>query len=89
MEDKALIELMRDMLNYKKREARYLFIALIAVVVMNLLMVGAFLYFESQMETSVVTTTEQEVSGDESDIVNGDQVQGDQYNDKSQNRSGE
>lgn len=53
---------------------------------MNLLMVGAFLYFEAHMETEVTTTT-QEVSGDESDIVNGDQVQGDQYNDKSQNRS--
>ena len=83
MEDKALIELMRDMLNYKKKEARYLFIALIAVIVMNLLMVGAFLYFESQMETTVTTTTttttEQEVNGDDGNIVNGDQ-----YNDVSE-----
>lgn len=86
MEDKALLELMRDLLDYKRKEARFLFIALIAVIVMNLLMVGAFLYFEAHMETEVTTTT-QEVSGDESDIVNGDQVQGDQYNDKSQNRS--
>lgn len=86
MEDKALLELMRDLLDYKRKEARFLFIALIAVIVMNLLMVGAFLYFEEHMETEVTTTT-QEVSGDESDIVNGDQVQGDQYNDKSQNRS--
>lgn len=84
MEDKALIELMRDMLSYKKKEARYLFIALIAVVCMNLLMVGAFLYFESHMQTSVTTTTttEQSVEGDDGNIVNGDQ-----YNDKSQNRS--
>lgn len=86
MEDKALIELMRDMLNYKKKEARFLFIALIAVIAMNLFTVGAFLWYEANMETTVTTTT-QEVSGDESDIVNGDQVQGDQYNDKSQNRS--
>lgn len=57
MEDKALIALMRDMLEYKKKEARFLFIALIAVVVMNLLMVGAFLYFESQMQTTTTTTT--------------------------------
>lgn len=86
MEDKALIALLRDMLEHKKREARYLFIALIVVIVMNLLTVGAFLYYEAHMKTTVTTTT-QEVSGDESDIVNGDQVQGDQYNDKSQNRS--
>ena len=84
MEDKALIELMMDMLAYKKKEARYLFIALIAVICMNLLMVGAFLYFESQMETvtTTTTTTTQEVDGEDNDIVNGDQ-----YNDESQNRS--
>lgn len=83
MEDKALIALMKDMLDYKKKEARYLFIALIAVVVMNLLMVGAFLYFESQMQTTTTTTTTtQSVDGEGNDIVNGDQ-----YNDKSQNRS--
>lgn len=86
MEDKALIALMKDMLEYKKKEAKFLFIALIAVIIMNLLMVGAFLYYEAHM-TTTVTTTEQEVSGDESDIVNGDQVNGDQYNDESQNRS--
>lgn len=82
MEDKALIELLKDMLAYKKREARYLFIALIFVIVINLATVGAFLFYESQMETSVTTTTEQRTSGSESDIVNGDQ-----YNDESQNRS--
>lgn len=82
MEDKALIELMRDMLSYKKKEARYLFIALISVIVINLLMVGAFLYFESHMVTTTTTTTTQTVDGEENDIVNGDQ-----YNDKSQNRS--
>ena len=83
MEDKALIALMRDMLEYKKKEAKFLFIALIAVVVMNLLMIGAFLYFESQMQTTTTTTTTtQSVDGEGNDIVNGDQ-----YNDKSQNRS--
>lgn len=86
MEDKALIALLRDMLEHKKREARYLFIALVAVIIMNVVTVGAFLYYESHMTTTVTTTT-QEVSGDESDIVNGDQIQGDQYNDESQNRS--
>lgn len=83
MEDRALIELMKDMLSYKKKEAKFLFIALIAVIVMNLLMVGAFLYFESHMVTTqTTTTTTQTVDGEENDIVNGDQ-----YNDESQNRS--
>lgn len=86
MEDKAMIELMKDMISYKKKESKFLFIALICVVIMNLLEVGAFLWFESQWEytdTVTTTTTEQEVSGDESDIVNGDQ-----YNDSSKNQSG-
>lgn len=48
---------------------------------MNLLMVGAFLYFESHMVTTTTTTTTQTVDGEENDIVNGDQ-----YNDESQNR---
>ena len=82
MEDKALIALMKDMLEYKKREARYLFIALIAVIILNLGTVGAFLYYEANMETTTTTTTTQTVDGEENDIVNGDQ-----YNDKSQNRS--
>lgn len=83
MEDKALINLFQDMLEYKKREARYLFIALISVIVINLLMVGAFLYFESHMQTTTTTTTTtQTVDGEKNDIVNGDQ-----YNDKSENRS--
>lgn len=80
MEDKALIELMRDMLNYKKKEAKFLFIALLVVICMNLVEVGAFLYFEAHMETT--TTTTQTVDGEQNDIVNGDQ-----YNDESQNRS--
>ena len=86
MEDKAMIELMKDMISYKKKESKFLFIALICVVIMNLLEVGAFLWFESQWDytdTVTTTTTEQEVSGDKNDIVNGDQ-----YNDSSKNQSG-
>lgn len=86
MEDKAMMELMKDMLSYKKKESKFLFIALICVVIMNLLEVGAFLWFESQWEytdTVTTTTTEQEVKGDDGNIVNGDQ-----YNDDSKNQSG-
>lgn len=50
MEDKAIIELFRDMLNYKKKEARFLFISLISVLVINLFTVGAFLYFVSTIK---------------------------------------
>lgn len=83
MEDKALMELMRDLLAYKRKEAKYLVVALIAVICMNLLMVGAFLYFESHMQTvTTTTTTTQTVDGEENDMVNGDQ-----YNDQSENRS--
>lgn len=87
MEDKALINLLKDMLHYKRTEARFLFIALIVVIVMNLLTVGAFLYYEAHMKTTTTTTTTQTVDGEDNDIVNGDNVEGDQYNDESQNRS--
>ena len=81
----AINLLLKDLLDYKKREAKYLLVALIAVIIMNIAMVGAFLYFEAHMDTVVTTTTttEQEVTGDDGNIVNGDQ-----YNDRSQNKSG-
>ena len=83
MEDeKALIELLKDMLRAKQKEARYLFISLCVVVLMNIATIGAFLYYESQMETvtTTTTTTKQSVDGDDGSIVNGDQ-----YNDNAQN----
>jgi len=82
METKALVDLLADMVEYKKKEARFLLIALIVSVCVNLATVGAFLYYEAHMETTVTTTTTQEVDGEDNDIVNGDQ-----YNDESQNRS--
>ena len=81
MEDRALLELFRDMLNYKRKEARFLFIALIVVICMNLIEVGVFLWFESHMQNTTTTTT-QTVDCQDNDIVNGDQ-----YNDQSENRS--
>ena len=83
MEDtKALVELFSDVLEHKKKEARILLIALVCSLCFNLATVLVFLYYESQMETSVTTTTTQHVDGEDNDIVNGDQ-----YNDESQNRS--
>lgn len=82
METKALVDLFTDMLEHKKKEARILLIALVCSLCFNLATVIAFLYYEAHMETTVTTTTTQQVDGKNNDIVNGDQ-----YNDKSQNRS--
>ena len=81
----ALVQICKDMLEHKKRDTKLLFIALIASLLMNVLITAGFLWYESQWEFSdtVTTTTEQSVDGDGSDIVNGDQ-----YNDQSQNKSG-
>ena len=82
IDTKALLDLFTDMLEHKKREARILLIALVCSLCFNLATVIVFLYYEAHMETTVTTTTTQQVDGEDNDIVNGDQ-----YNDKSQNRS--
>ena len=84
MEDKALLQILVDMLSYYKHQARMLVWVVVIVLVMHLATVIGFLYYESQMETQTVsttTTTTQTVDGEENDIVNGDQ-----YNDKAQNK---
>lgn len=83
MEDKALLKVLVDMLDYYKHQARTLVWVVVVVLAMHLATVIGFLYYESQMETTEVltTTTTQTVDGSENDIVNGDQ-----YNDKSQNK---
>ena len=82
VDTKALIDLFTDMLEHKKKEARVLLIALVCSLCFNLATVIVFLYYEAHMETTVTTTTTQHVDGKSNDIVNGDQ-----YNDASQNRS--
>lgn len=86
-EQKAFVELMKDLLEYKKKEAKFLFILLVISFIVNIAQVGTFLWFESQWEitdtVTTTTTTEQSVDGDNGNIVNGDQ-----YNDESQNKSG-
>ena len=90
MEDKALLQILVDMLAYYKHQARMLVWVVVIVLLMHLATIIGFLVYESQFETTTTTTTtEQEVSGNGSDIVNGDQVKGDQYNDQSQNRGTE
>lgn len=88
MEDKALLQILVDMLAYYKHQARMLVWVVVIVLLMHLATIIGFLYYESQMETTTSTTTttettqEQEVNGDDGSIANGDQ-----YNDESQNRS--
>jgi len=82
MEDKALLQMLVDMLAYYKHQAKMLVWVVVIVLAMHLATVIGFLYYESTMETVTTTTTTQTVDGEENDIVNGDQ-----YNDESQNRS--
>ena len=83
MEDKALMALMVDMLDYYKRQSKLLIWIVVAILVMHVGTIVVFLYYESTMETTVTTTktTTQTVDGQDNDIVNGDQ-----YNDESQNK---
>ena len=80
----AVIEICKDLLEHKKRDTKLLFTALILSLCINLVIVGAFLWYESNWEYTDTTTvqTEQTVDGD------GNIVNGDQYNDQSQNSSG-
>ena len=65
--------------NFKKATHAYI-VATCGLLVLMVAMVVGFFWYESQFEVTDTVTTEktitQEVSGDESDIVNGDQ-----YND--------
>ena len=81
----AVIKICKDLLEHKKRDTRILFVSLIVSLCMNFAIVGAFLWYESGWEYSdtVTTTTEQVVDRDSGSTINGDQ-----YNDDSQNKSG-
>ena len=83
-DDKAMLRLLIDMLAYYKHQAKMMVWVVVIVLAMHLATIIGFLYYESQWETvtTTTTTTTQEVDGEDNDIVNGDQ-----YNDESQNRS--
>lgn len=83
----ALTHIVLDMLESKKRECKMFFIALVCSLVINVIIVVAFLYYESQWEytDTITTTTEQEVSGTDSEINN---VEGNRYKDNSTHNEG-
>ena len=85
-EDKALLRLLVDMLDYYKHQSKVLVWVVVIVLFMHLATICGFLYYEAHMETTITTTTttEQEVQGDDGNIVNGNQ-----YNDNAQDRSTE
>lgn len=67
MEDKALLHMLVDMLEYYKHQTKILVWVVVIVLAMHLATVIGFLYYESHMETTTTTTTttEQEVQGDD------------------------
>lgn len=78
MEDKALLQILVDMLSYYKHQARMLVWIVVIVLTMHLATVIGFLYYESQFETTATatttTTTTQEVDGEQNDLVNGNKT---------------
>lgn len=79
----AIIEVLKDALKAKQEQLKTMCILLVISILSNLLIVGGFLYYNSQYdyqtETVTTTTVEQETDGD-SEIHN---IFGDQYNDTS------
>lgn len=76
----ALIEVLKDSLKITREHLRMVCILLAISIIANLAIVGLFLFYESQFETTETithTTVTQEVDGN-SNINN---VEGDQYND--------
>ncbi len=78
----ALVDILRDLLDTTKQHLNKVYILLCVSILSNLVIVGAFLWYESQMSTIVEETTEttttQEVDSDDAEINN---VEGNQYKD--------
>ena len=72
MEDKALLQILVDMLAYYKHQAKVLVWVVVIIMAMHIATIIGFLYYESQMETvtTTTTTTTQEVDGEDGNIVN-------------------
>lgn len=71
-ESLALTKIVVDLLNQKKKEHFRLWIVILALVFVNLLEVGIFIWYESQMEyveTTTTTTVEQDTGEGEGNNV--------------------
>nr|DAP13418.1 MAG TPA: hypothetical protein [Caudoviricetes sp.] len=71
----ALTEVVKDLLKSTKQHLNRVYIVLIISILSNLIIVGAFLWYESQFTYEKETTVTQTVDGENSTISNA------QYND--------
>lgn len=72
----ALNKVIINLLKQQRETNKRMFIALIVSILVNLAIVGGFLWYESQWEYTETKEITQEVSGNDSDINN---VSGNQY----------
>ena len=71
----ALTEIVKDLLNSTKKHLNRVYVILIISILSNLIIVGAFLWYESQFTYEKETTVTRTVDGENSTISNA------QYND--------
>lgn len=81
----ALNKVIINILKQQRETNKRMFIALIVSILVNLAIVGGFLWYESQWEYTETKEITQEVSGNDSDINN---VSGNQYKDSAIHNEG-
>lgn len=81
----ALNKVIINLLKQQRETNKRMFIALIVSILVNLAIVGGFLWYESQWEYTETKEITQEVSGNDSDIKN---VSGNQYKDSAIHNEG-
>lgn len=81
----ALNKVIINLLKQQRETNKRMFIALIVSILVNLAIVGGFLWYESQWEYTETKEITQEVSGNDSDI---DNVSGNQYKDSAIHNEG-
>lgn len=81
----ALNKVIINLLKQQRETNKRMFIALIVSILVNLAIVGGFLWYESQREYTETKEITQEVSGNDSDINN---VSGNQYKDSAIHNEG-
>lgn len=81
----ALNKVIINLLKQQRETNKRMLIALIVSILVNLAIVGGFLWYESQWEYTETKEITQEVSGNDSDINN---VSGNQYKDSAIHNEG-
>lgn len=81
----ALNKVIINLLKQQRETNKRMFIALIVSILVNLAIVGGFLWYESQWEYTETKEITQEVSGNDSDVNN---VSGNQYKDSAIHNEG-